>query len=399
MRGREMIGISFGAVRAHRLRALLTALGITAGISAVVLLTSIGEGVQRFVMSEFTQFGTTLIAIIPGKTTTLGLSGAIISSVRPLSLEDADALRRVPYVEELTPILEGNAEVEGGGRTRRSRVVGVGPGVPGVYQFRLSAGSFLPRDDLTAPRAYAVLGSRMRDELFGTRSPLGARIRVGGDRYRVIGAMESKGRLLGLDIDDAVYIPAARALEMFDREGLMEIDIRYASGAPPEEVVAGIKRVLIARHGEEDFTVITQEQMLDVLGSILGVLKFAVGALGGISLIVGGVGILTIMTISVTERTSEIGLLRALGAERGQVLGLFLVEAVVLAALGGLAGLVVGAGGARLLGAMVPGLPVHTPWEFALAAEVLAVLVGVVAGILPARRAARLDPLEALRAE
>jgi putative ABC transport system permease protein len=202
-----------------------------------------------------------------------------------------------------------------------------------------------------------------------------------------------------MDLDDTVYIPAARALELFNRDGLMEIDLLYEEGVKVEEVVASIKRILINRHGREDFTITTQQQMLDVLGNVLNVLTFAVGALGGISLLVGGIGILTIMTIAVTERTGEIGLLRALGAERRQILSLFLGEAAVLAGLGGLAGLVLGAGGAQLLTMAVPHLPVHTPWSYVVAAEVLAVVIGLVAGVVPARRAAKMDPVEALRTE
>lgn len=399
MLGREFAKLSFDAVRAHRLRSILTALGIAVGIAAVVLLTSIGEGVQRFVLDEFTQFGTTLVAVNPGKTATFGVSGALIGTVRPLSTDDAQALGRVPHVEALVPALWGNAEVEGGGRKRRTMIIGTGPAMPSVYKFEVAKGRFLPPDDTAAPRAYAVLGSKVQRELFGEAGSLGQRIRLGGERYRIIGSMVSKGQVLGFDLDDAVYIPVTRALEMFDREGLMEIDVVYRAGAIEEEVVAGIKRILIARHGQEDFTITTQRQMLDILGSILDVLTFAVGALGGISLLVGGVGILTIMTIAVTERTAEIGLLRALGAERWQVLGLFLAEAIVLAALGGLAGLALGAGCVGILRVGVPDLPVHTPWEFVVLAESIAIAIGLIAGLLPARRAAGLDPLEALRAE
>ncbi len=395
----EITTLSLGAVRAHRLRSFLTALGIAVGVGAVVLLTSIGEGVHRFVMSEFTQFGTNLIAINPGKSETLGLSGAILGTIRPLSIRDATALARVPHVEALAPILHGNVEMQAGERTRRTNVIGSVAAIPRVFRFSVASGRFLPPDDTEAPRAYVVLGSRVHRELFGEASPLGARVRVGGERYRVIGVMESKGQLLGYDLDDAVFLPVVRALEMFDREGVMEIDVVYRAGAPVDEVVAAIKRILTARHGQEDFTVKTQQQMLEVLGSILDVLTFAVGALGGISLLVGGVGILTIMTIAVTERTSEIGLLMALGAERWQVLSLFLGEAVTLAALGGFAGLAGGAGLVLGIQLLVPGLPVHTPWSFAALAEANAVSIGLLAGILPARRAAGLDPLEALRAE
>jgi putative ABC transport system permease protein len=399
MRAADLWRMSLAALRAHRLRSLLTGLGIAVGVAAVVLLTAIGEGIHRFVMSEFTQFGTNLIAVVPGRSTTLGLPGAVIGTTRPLDLDDAEALRRVVHVEGIAPVVQGNAEIESAGRRRRTTVLGTGPEMPTVYRFRVALGAFLPEDDPRAPRAFAVVGARVRRELFGEASPLGQRLRVGGERYRITGVMEPKGQVLGFDLDDTVYIPVTRALQLFDREELMEIDVLYRAGAPADEVVGGIRRVLLARHGQEDFTVVTQQQMLEVLGSILGVLTFAIGALGGISLAVGGVGILTIATIAVSERTSEIGLLRALGAERRLILTLFLAEAVALAALGGAGGLVWGAGGAWLLGQLLPQLPVHISWPFVLLAEGIAVAVGLGAGILPARRAARLDPLEALRSE
>jgi putative ABC transport system permease protein len=395
----DLSRLAAGALQAHRTRTLLTALGIAVGIAAVVLLTSIGEGIQRFVLAEFTQFGTHLIAVTPGRATTHGVSIGIFGTVRPLTLEDAEALQRLPGVTATVPVVQGNARVEWGRRTRRANIFGVGPRVPEVWRFQVASGRFLPLEDPSKARPFAVLGSKLRRELFGDANPLGQRIRVGSDRYRVIGVMEPKGELLGFDIDDAVYVPAAKALQLFNREGLMEVDVLYSPDAPVSAVVDSLRRRLEARHGGEDFTITTQGQMLDVLGSVLNVLTFAVGALGGISLAVGAVGILTIMTIAVNERTAEIGLLRAIGAPRRQVMALFLTEATVLAALGGLAGLVVGAGGAWLLGTLVPALPVQTSWGYALLAEVVAAAIGVLAGVLPAHRAAALDPLEALRAE
>jgi putative ABC transport system permease protein len=395
----DAIRFSLGAVFSQRMRSFLTAVGIAVGIASVVLLTSLGEGIHRFVLSEFSQFGTNLIGVTPGIKTTTGISGAIISNVRPLSLEDALAVERIPDVLGVVPVVQGNAPVEYGKRNRRTYVFGVGSKVPLVWRINVATGRFLPEDDLRASRAFAVLGSRVRRELFGDVNPLGRRIRVGGERFSVIGVMETKGQMLGFDLDDAVYIPADRALSMFNRESLMEIDLLYTAGIRSQDIAAKVKNMLIARHGREDFTITTQEQMLDVLGSILNVLTMAVGALGGISLLVGGIGILTIMTIAVTERTAEIGLLRAIGAGRWQILALFIGEAVMLASIGGLAGLVIGVGGAWIIGRLIPALPTHTPWSYVLLAELLAAVIGLLSGVLPARRASRMDPIEALRAE
>lgn len=399
MRINDFQFLAFGAIRAQRMRSVLTALGIAVGIAAVVLLTSIGEGIHRFVLAEFTQFGTNIIGIQPGKSSTHGGSVGVFGSVRPLTVADGEALRQIPYVTAMVPMVQGNAEVEAGTKTRRTTVYGTNGDFPGAFTIRIGTGTFLPPDSSGAERALAVLGSKLRQELFGNRSPLGERIRIGGARFLVVGVMESKGQVLGFDLDDTAYIPVARSLELFNRNGVMEVHLAYDAGAPVAEIIAASKRILTARHGTEDFTITTQQQMLDVLGSVLDVLTFAVGALGGISLLVGAVGILTIMTIAVTERTAEIGLLRALGATHNQVLALFLGEAVVLAALGGLAGLLLGAGGGQLLHLALPALPVQTPWSYVAAAEAIAATIGLLAGVLPARRAARMDPVVALRAE
>lgn len=395
----DLIRLTTSSFLAYRMRSFLTGLGIAIGITAVILLTSIGEGLHQFVLSEFSQFGTNLISIQPGKTQTQGGNVGIFGSVRTISIEDAQALKRLSNVEYVDPSVTGNAELRFNGKTRRTTVYGAGPDLPKVMASTLQSGSFLPDDDPTQPRALVVLGSKVRQELFAGQNPLGTYLRIGGQRYRVIGVMAPKGQILGFDLDDTVFIPAARALELFNRPGLMEIHLSYKANADLDSVLRTITALLMERHGREDFTLVPQAKALEVLGSVLDVITFAVGALGGISLLVGGVGILTIMTMAVTERTAEIGLLRALGAREGQVLTLFLGEAILLSALGGLGGLALGVGIAQVLHWILPALPVHTPWAFAVLAELSAVTIGLVAGVMPARRAARLDPVEALRTE
>ncbi|MDX1811475.1 MAG: ABC transporter permease [Gammaproteobacteria bacterium] len=395
----DFVRLTLGSLVSHRMRSSLTATGIAIGIAAVVLLTSIGEGLHQYVISEFSQFGTNIISVQPGTTQTHGGNVAALSNIRPLSLEDAEALKRLPGIIAANGVVQGNAEIEGNFRQRRTMVQGVGPQSPQVFEFFPAKGKFLPDDDITSPRPYAVLGSKLKDELFGDLNALGQPIRIGGHRYRVIGVMESKGQILGFDLDDTIYVPTARAMELFNQQSLMEIQVKYRESVPTGEVVAGIKRLLLARHGHKDFTIITQEQMLETLNDVLNVLTFAVGALGGISLFVGGIGVLTIMSIAVNERVSEIGLLRALGSPRKQILFIFLGEAILLSALGGAAGLFFGAGIAQLLAYAIPSLPVYTPWSFAFGAEAIAVAIGLLAGVLPAQRAARMDPIDALRTE
>ena len=399
MRSKDFIAFVFASLAAHRLRTALTALGIAVGIAAVILLTSIGEGLHRFVIAEFSQFGTNIISVTPGRIQTHGASLGAINSVRPLSIDDALALRRSPYVQVSDPVVQGNADVKYLGKSRRVTLYGVGPEFAQALQMRVAMGEFLPADDFHGARALVVLGAKVAREMFGSDNALGSHIHVGGERYRVVGVMQAKGQVLGFDLDDTVFIPVARALEMFNRESLQEIHVTYEATAPLAEVEAAIKSILIARHGGEDFTVTPQQKMLEVFGTVLDAVTFAVAAIGAISLLVGGVGILTILTIAVAERTAEIGLMRALGATQGAILSLFLGEAALLSAIGGAAGLVAGWGIAELLALAVPALPVHTPWRYALLAELVAVGVGLFAGIMPARRAARLDPLEALRSE
>ena len=240
MRINDFIRLSTGALLGARLRSFLTALGIAVGIASVVLLTSIGEGIHQFVLSEFTQFGTNLVAVNPGKATTHGASIGMFGTVRPLTLEDATALARVPHISSVVAAVQGNAEVEGAGRRRRTTIYGVTSEFPRAFSMRVRSGRFLPADDPTSARAYAVLGAKVRAELFGTESPLGARIRAGGERYTVIGVMEAKGQVLGVDLDDSVYLPAARALQLFNRDSLMEIDLIAREGAPMADVVDGI---------------------------------------------------------------------------------------------------------------------------------------------------------------
>jgi len=400
MIARDSIFLALRAITAHRLRSFLTLAGIAVGIAAVILLTSIGEGIHRYVLAEFSQFGTNVVAVSPGKAKVGGgPPSGLPTSVRPLTIEDAEALERIPQVVGVVPVAWGNAEVAAGGRPRRTSIYCVSSAADRVFNMKVRVGRFLPKEELQQARAFVVLGTTLKRELFGNDNALGAKVRIGGLQFRVIGVLEPKGQFIGIDLDDTAFIPAARALELFNQEGLSEIDLSYTEGAAVAPVVTAVKNILSAKHGREDFTVTTQEEMLSALSNILDILTMAVAALGSISLLVGSVGIVTIMTIAVAERTNEVGLMVALGAQRRTILGLFLGEAVVLAVLGGLTGLLLGLGLAQILRFAVPELPVSTPLAYAALAVAASAVIGLAAGVLPAHRASRLDPVEALRAD
>ncbi len=400
MKLRDLFGLAWHSLWFHRQRSILTMLGILIGIASVILLTSIGEGTRVYVLSEFTQFGTTLASVTPGKIQTSGLPGALGITVHPVTLEEAAALERIPGVDRVVPVIIGAAPVENAGKTRNVFVYGVTAAAPQVWRMHVRGGRFLPPLEARRGAPLVVLGPKLQRELFGQETALGRHVRISGERFLVIGTMEPKGQFLGFDIDDSAYIPVAEARRLYNRRDLHEIDVLIANSSLIDPVVARIKSTLVERHNrEEDFTVTTQTGMLDSLDRIIRIVSLAVGGIGAISLLVGSIGILTMMWISVNERTSEIGLARAIGASQNQILVLFLSEAALLSTFGGVLGLAAGMGLAQILHLYVPALPVKTPLEFVVLALAVSLLVGLASGLLPARRAASLDPVVALAAE
>ena len=400
MNTRDVLRLAWQSVWFHRQRSLLTMLGILIGIASVILLTSIGEGTRVYVLTQFTQFGTTLVTINPGRIQTSGLPGALGTTIHPLTFADAAALERLRGIERVVPVVMGSAPIAHAGKTRNTFVYGVTAAATEVWRMGVHGGRFLPPLDSDQGAPVAVIGPKVKRELFGEQNCLGQHIRISGERFLVIGLMEPKGQFLGFDIDDSAYIPVASARQMFNRDALHEIDLLLANASLIEPVVKRIKELLTERHAkEEDFTVTTQTGMLDTLDRIIRIVSMAVVGIGAISLLVGSIGILTIMWISVHERTSEIGLARAIGATSGQILLLFLSEAALLSTFGGILGVVAGLGLANVLHLYVPALPVRTPIEYVFLALAVSLAVGLASGLLPARRAATVDPVTALTAE
>jgi putative ABC transport system permease protein len=395
-----VFAFALGAIAGHRLRSALSALGVTIGVAAVVLLTSLGEGTRDYIVSQFTQFGTSLIAITPGKVETLGIPGVLGGTTHKLSIDDAEALRQVPGVKALAPWVMGGARVEANGRGRHVYVYGTTHEMPDAWTFTVAQGSFLPRIDPHRQSAQAVLGPTVAREIFGTKSPLGERVRIGGRSFLIVGVMAPKGQMLGFDVDDAAYVSVATAMDLFNVDELVELDLVARSTGAIPAVVERATEVLKERHrGEEDFTIVTQAEMLETSGKIIDMITVAVSAIAAISLLVGAIGILTITWISVHERINEIGLLRALGVTPEGIGRLFLLEATLIAVLGGIGGVTVGLGLGGLLRLVVPALPLAVSTTALISAVAMSLVVGVASGYLPARRAASLDPVDALRAE
>ena len=397
----DLVRFALGALAGHRLRSVLSALGVAIGVAAVVLLTALGEGTRRYIVGQFSQFGTNLMEINPGKVKTFGFPGAFGGTTNKLTMDDAMALEKVAGVGTAVPFAFGQARVEAVARgSKRLHLRHDARHAGGVARRRSPRGASCRPWTPTARVRSPCWVPKLARELFGEASPLGQRVRIGSWGFLVIGVMESKGQLLGFDVDDSAYIPVASALDLFNQTELLAIDVVARDADAVQGVVARIKAALTARHRDnEDFTVTTQTEMLDTFGRIIGIITAAVTAIAGISLFVGAIGILTIMWISVHERTGEIGLLRALGVSAAAVQRLFLLEATALAVAGGVAGVAIGFAVEGVLHAVVPGLPLATPPEAVVAALAMSLLVGIAAGVIPARRAAALDPVDALRAE
>ena len=397
MRSTDLIRFAAAALLGHRLRTALSLLGVAIGVAAVVLLTALGEGARGYVVGQFESLGTNLLIVIPGKTETAGALPGIGGAPNDLTLQDAQAiLRQVPEARRVVPVVVGTESVSHQERRRSVMIMGSTSEFLEVRRLEVGSGSFLPPLEAGRSMPVVVIGAAVARELFPGENPLGGRVRIGDWRFRVIGVLASKGTQLGVDMDEVVVIPVGTAMRMFDRTSLFRILIDVPSHAELEPAQRKVIRLLADRHQEEDVTVITQDSVLGAFSTILMALTAAVAGIAAISLTVAGIGIMNVMLVSVSERTSEVGLLKALGATDRQVLGAFLTEAVLLAAAGGVVGLLFSTAVTLAISWAYPAFPVRPPWWAVTAALVVSALFGAVFGVLPARRATRLDPVTAL---
>jgi len=395
---RDRLHFAYTALHGYRLRTALMLLAMAIGVAAVILLTALGEGARRYVTGEFASLGTHLLIVFPGRNETTGGAPPMLNETpRDLTLDDAMALKRSRNVGRVAPINVGSASIAHGSRDRDAVVMGSTAELQPIRHLALAQGRFLPVMDADRAAPVCVIGETIRRELFGTERALGEWLRIGDRRFRVIGILASTGVSLGVDTDDMVVIPVASAQQLFNTQTLFRVLVEARNREVIEQAKQSVIDILRDRHdGEEDVTVITQDSVLATFDRIFTALTFTVGGIAGVSLIVAGILIMNIMLVSVTQRTTEIGLLKAIGASSGQVMSLFLTEAILLSLLGALLGLALGQGSSWLVAQLYPVLPLGAPAWALIAALGVALLTGVVFGVLPARRAARLDPVQAL---
>ena len=384
---RDVIRFGWNALKGYRSRTLLMLLAMTIGVAAVLMLTALGEGARRYVRNEFASLGTNLVIILPGRSETAGVGMGTMTAVTPrdLTLDDVQALLRNSHISRIAPMNVGSAEVSWQGRKREVPVLGSTHELLEIRHWEM------------APTPVCVIGAKVRNEIFGAHAALGQWVRLGENRYRVIGIMGSEGRSIGVDVQDVVIIPVASAQQLFNVASLFRVLIEAKTRAAIPKVIKFTEDTIQARHqGEKDVTVITQDAVLATFDRILGALTYSVGGIAAISLGVAGILIMNVMLIAVSQRTAEIGLLKALGASGRTIELLILIEALLLSTLGGIIGLAVGQLGAWALRVALPQMEAYPPNWAMFASMLVAIVTGALFSLLPARKAARLDPVMAL---
>ena len=398
MKVADVLGFAGTSLLGYRGRSAMILLAMTIGVGSVLLLTAIGEGARRFVTGEFASLGTNLLIVLPGRSETRGGPPPLLGETpRDLTLSDALALERSALIGQVAPISLGSAPVSLQEREREVVIIGTTEAFQHVRHLRLARGRFLPGGDPRRGSPVVVLGAKVKRELFGNRSALGGWIRIGDRRFRVIGMLASEGRSIGLDLQDIAIIPVASAQSLFDRPALFRIlaEARSASSVPRAK--ERIREIIQQRHdGEDDVTVITQDAVIATFDKIFRTLTVALGGIAAVSLVVAGILIMNVMLVAVSQRTAEIGLLKALGSPAGTVLGLFLTEAALLSLVGAVVGLLAGFGATGIVIYLYPILPAAVPSWAAVGGFAIALITGLLSGVLPAMRAASMDPVAAL---
>ena len=396
----DVTRMSLQALRRYPLRTSMLLLAIAIGVAAVVLLTAVGEGARRYVTDQFSSLGTELLIVLPGRAETAGggIQGLLVGeTARELTLDDTLAIARSSRVAQVTPLVLGAGTVSWGARERDITVLGTSAPMLAIQHWLMGAGQFLPPSDLEIAEPVCVLGATVARELFASRSPLGEWLRIGDTRCRVLGTLAEQGLAGGFNVDETVIMPVASAQQIFNTSAVFRILVEASDRNSVQAARREIIEIVKARHaGEEDITVITQDALVATFDTIFNMITAGLAAIAAISLVVAGVLIMNVMLVAVSQRTNEIGLLKAVGARNRQILALFLTEAACLSLLGAVVGIGIGLGGIGLMRAMFPVLDFASPAWASVSAVGVAIASGLVFGILPAKRAAALDPVNAL---
>jgi putative ABC transport system permease protein len=398
MRTTDLLRFATRSLAGARTRTLLMLLAMAIGVASVVVLTALGEGARRYVVGEFAQLGTHLLIMLPGRSETTGGAPPLFGETpRDLTLGDALALLRTRSIQRVAPLTVGNAPVSRGSREREVTVIGATHDFFPIRHLKIGSGRALPLIDPERSANVAVLGSGLRKELFGGKRALGQWIRINDRRFRVIGVLAEGGHSLGQNLDDMAVIPVASAQSLFNAPSLFRVLIQARSKDDIPHAQEAAREIIRERHdGEDDVTIITQDALLETFDGILRALTYTVAGIAGISLAVAGILVMNVMLVAVSQRVSEIGLLKALGAPERQVMRMFLVESILLAGTGAALGVLIAVISIALLRHWFPVFPIAAPLWAPLAAVGVAVVTGLAFGVLPARRAARLDPVRAL---
>ncbi|MBK8319892.1 MAG: ABC transporter permease [Betaproteobacteria bacterium] len=399
MRLADTLRFARDAATGYPMRTSLSVLAMSIGVAAVVILTALGDGARRYVVGQFSSIGTNLVIVLPGRSGTGGFNpaNAITTTPRDLTIDDAAALRRASTVSRVAPLTVGTSEISFGGRLREIMVAGSTADFIPIRNFELAQGQGLPEEDWNRGSSVAVIGNTIREELFGNEPAVGQLIRVGDRRLRVVGVLKSVGQGLGMNTDELVIVPVALAQAMFNSNTLFRILVEAKSREAIPEAKEQAMEIIKQRHrGEEDVTVITQDAVLATFDKLLGALTLGVAGIAAISLAVAGILVMNVMLVAVTQRTGEIGLLKALGATAQTIRLAFLAEAAMLSTVGALLGYLLGQLGAFALRQAFPVFPAYPPDWAVIAGLSTALITGLLFGVMPARRAARLDPVQAL---
>ena len=398
MKVEDILRFGIRASTASRSRTFLIVIAMAIGVASVVILTTLGEGARQYVVGQFSSLGTHLLIVLPGRSETTGGPPPLLGETpRDLTLEDALALTRSASIRRIAPVTVGSAPVSWKQLARESIILGSTAELYKVRALSMGQGRFLPPGDPTRGEAVCVMGYKVKNELFGNQFPLGEWVRIADRRFRVIGVLAKKGQSLGLDLGDVVIIPVASAQALFNTSGLFRILVQATTREAIPKAKQTILNIIRERHeGEDDITVITQDAVISTFDRIFTALTLTVASIAAISLSVAGILIMNVMLVAVSQRTAEIGLLKAIGAQRPQIIHLFLAESAMLSLAGAGLGLIVAFFGTWILLHIFPAFPIRIP-SWALAAAIgVSLLTGLVFGALPARRAARLDPVQAL---